>query len=202
MNQILAENLPISSEQYLDGELEAETKHEYIDGEVNAMAGAGDAHAAVSGNAFALIKSHLRGSGCRTYFADMKVRIGKDEAFFYPDVMVCCDPTDQLPEQNYVKNSPKLIIEVLSPSTENKDRGKKFILYRKLPSLEEYVLIDPREYYVEMYRRQADKQWMLFSHEGAESLLEFASIGLRCTLVDLYEDVIFGNDSTEIDKNL
>ncbi len=195
MNQLLAENLPILPDQYLDGELEAETKHEYIDGEVYAVAGAGDAHVKVTLNMALLLKNHLRGSECSTYVNNMKARIGKDEAFFYPDVMVCCDPSDQLPEQNYIKNSPKLIIEVLSSSTENKDRGKKFILYRKLPSLEEYVLIDPREYYVEMYRRQADKQWMLFSHEGAQSVLEFASIRLRCTLVDLYEDVIFGNES-------
>ena len=200
MNQTLAKNLLITPQQYLEGELVAETKHEYIDGEVYAMAGAGDAHVKVTLNAALLIKSHLRGSNCSTYVNDMKVRIGKDEAFFYPDVMVCCDPSDQLREQDYVKNSPKLIIEVLSPSTENKDRGKKFILYRKLPSLEEYVLIDPREYYVELYRRQADKQWTLFSHEGAESMLEFSSIGMQCTLVDLYEDVLFDDDAADIDS--
>ena len=190
MSQTLAESLLITPQEYLQGEPLAEIKHEYIDGDVYAMAGASDAHVKVSGNIFALIKGHLRGSGCSTYIADMKVRIGNDEAFFYPDVMVCCDPADQLPEQNYVKNAPKLIIEVLSPSTEHKDRGKKFILYRKLSSLEEYVLIDPREYYVEIYRRQANNQWLLFSLEGAESILELASVEMQCTLADLYEDVV------------
>ena len=142
-------------------------------------------HVKITLNAALLIKSHLRGSECSTYVSDMKVRIGKDEAFFYPDVMVCCNPLDQLPEQNYVKNSPKLIIEVLSPSTENKDRGEKFIHYRKLPSLEGYILIDPRLYYVEQYRRQTDNQWMLTSFEGPNTLLQLGSISLSCALTEL-----------------
>lgn len=179
----------ISAQDYLDQELHAETKHEYIDGEVHAMAGASDAHVKVTGNAYALLKSHLRGSGCSTYIADMKVRIGQDEAFFYPDVMVTCEPSDQLPEQDLVKNHPKLIIEVLSPSTEAHDRGKKFMLYRKLTSLEEYLLIDPRSYYVELFRRENDIQWSLTAIEGADSLLKLSSVGLQCTLADLYEDV-------------
>jgi Uma2 family endonuclease len=179
----------ISAQDYLDQELEAETKHEYIDGEVHAMAGVSDAHVKVTGNAYALLKSHLRGSGCSTYITDMKVRIGQDEAFFYPDVMVTCEPSDQLPEQDLVKNHPKLIIEVLSPSTEAHDRGKKFMLYRKLTSLEEYLLIDPRSYYVELFRRENDIQWSLTAIEGADSLLKLSSVGLQCTLADLYEDV-------------
>ena len=191
MSQTHAERQLITPVEYLAGEPIAETKHEYIDGEVFAMAGAGDAHVKVTLNAALLIKSHLRGSECITYVSDMKVRIGKDEAFFYPDVMVCCNPLDQLPEQNHVKNSPKLIIEVLSPSTENKDRGEKFIHYRKLPSLEEYILIDPRLYYMEQYRRQTDNQWMLISSEGANTLFHLDSINLSCALMDFYEDVVF-----------
>jgi len=191
MNQYTAESLLIPVDDYLEGEPFADTRHEYIEGDVYAMAGAGDAHVLVTGNAFALIKNHLRGSGCRTYVADMKVRVGADEAFFYPDVMVTCDPDDQLPEQNYVKNAPKLIIEVLSPSTEMNDRGKKFILYRKLSSLEEYVLIDPRTYYVELYRRQEDNRWLMLTFDQENAIVDFASVGMECTLIDLYEDVVF-----------
>lgn len=191
MSQTLSNDIRITAQEYLQGERLAEMKHEYIDGEVFVMAGAADAHVKTTGNIFALIKAHLRGSGCSTYVADMKVRVGEDDAFFYPDVMVCCDPSDQLPEQNYVKNAPKLIIEVLSPSTEQKDRGKKFILYRKISSLEEYVLINPSEYYVEVYRRQSNNQWLLFSHEGDDSILELASINMQCTLAELYEDIVF-----------
>ena len=191
MSQTHAKSQQITPMEYLAGEPLAEIKHEYIDGEVFAMAAAGDAHIKVTLNAALILKSHLRGSECSTYVSHMKVRIGKDAAFFYPDVMVCCDPLDQLPEQNYVKKSSKLIIEVLSPSTENKDRGKKFIRYRKLPSLEEYILIDPRAYYVEQYRRQTDNQWMLTSFEGANTLFQLSSIKLSCALIDFYEDVIF-----------
>jgi len=191
MSQVLAENLYISPQEYLEGEPLAEIKHEYIDGEVYAMAGASDAHVTVAGNAFASLKTHLRGSNCRTYISDMKVRIGEDNAFFYPDVMVCCEPSDLEEEQNYLKKSPKLIIEVLSPSTESKDRGEKFILYRQLPSLEEYILIDPRKHYVEHYKRLENEQWILSSYDSKESELVFSSIDFKCSLVDLYEDVIF-----------
>ena len=179
----------ISAQEYLELEQTADAKHEFIDGEIHAMTGASDAHVKVTGNAYALLKNHLRGSGCTTYIADMKLRIGQDEAFFYPDVMVCCDPADQLPEQDLVKNSPKLIIEVLSPSTEAHDRGKKFMLYRKLLSLEEYLLIDPRNYYVELFHRENDIQWSLTAIESAESRLTLSSVGLTCSLADLYEDV-------------
>lgn len=197
MNQAVAEQLLISPQEYLEGESLAENKHEYIDGEVYAMAGAGDAHVKVAGNAFALLKSHLRGSGCSTYISDMKVRIGEDDAFFYPDVMVCCDPSDQLSEQNYIKKLPKLIIEVLSPSTEANDRGRKFILYRNIASLEEYILINPKEYFVERYCRQADNQWLFTSYKGAEAKIQFSSIDFSCILVDLYEDVVFSNEAVE-----
>ena len=135
------------------------------------------------------LKEPLTRLGCTTYIADMKLRIGQDEAFFYPDVMVCCDPADQLPEQDLIKNSPKLITEVLSPSTEAHDRGKKFMLYRKLLSLEEYLLIDPRNYYVELFHRENDIQWSLTAIEGAASQLTLNSVGLTCSLADLYEDV-------------
>lgn len=195
MNQATAENRLISAQDYLDGEPLAEYRHEFIKGDIYAMAGAGDAHVAVTGNAFALIRNYLRGSGCRTYVADMKVRIADDEAFFYPDVMVSCDPNDQLPAQNYVKNAPKLIIEVLSPSTEVYDRGKKFILYRKLVSLQEYVLINPREYYLELYRRQDNDSWVLFSFDHKDAVIEFNSIGMKCNFIDLYEDVVFDLDA-------
>lgn len=192
MGYALLKDSRISPDEYLAGEQITDNKYEYIDGEVYAMAGASDSHVKVSGNAYALIKQHLRGSGCSTYIADMKVRIGQDEAFFYPDVMVTCDPADQLPEQDYVKNFPKLIIEVLSPSTESKDRGSKFIRYRQLVSLQEYVLVDPNHYYVEVFRRQNADEWLLSTCLGQDANLTLQSIGLTLSLLDLYEDVRFG----------
>jgi Uma2 family endonuclease len=182
----------INAKEYLEGEPLAETRHEYIEGDVYAMAGASDAHTKVALNAALQLKSHLRGSGCSTYISDMKVSVNNDEAYFYPDVMVTCEASDQLPDCNYVKRAPKLIVEVLSPSTEGSDRGRKFILYRQIASLQEYILIDPREYYVEQYiRSQKDNEWLLHSYTGEDATIHFKSIDLSCSMQDLYEDVVF-----------
>lgn len=189
MGYALTEDLTLTPAEYLEGELLAADKSEYLSGQVYAMAGAGDAHVKATLNAALLLKNHLKGSGCSTYVADMKVRIGEDEAFFYPDVMVSCDPSDQLPEQDYIKNHPKLIIEVLSPSTEDIDRGRKFTMYRKLESLDEYLLIDPRQYAVELFRRQSNHEWLLLTQEGIESSITLESIGLTVSLKDLYDEI-------------
>ena len=189
MGYALTEDVSLTPEEYLEGEHLAADKSEYLNGQAYAMAGAGDAHVKATLNAAVLLKAHLKGSGCSTYVADMKVRIGKDEAFFYPDVMVSCDPDDQLPEQDYIKNHPKLIIEVLSPSTEDIDRGRKFALYRTLGSLEEYLLIDPRKYAVELFRRQGNDEWLLLTREGIDSTIALESIGLTVGLHDLYDEI-------------
>lgn len=185
----LAQQLGISPDDYLAGERDAAFRHEYVHGQVYAMAGASDGHVSVSGNAFALLKAHLRGSGCRVYMADMKVRIKQDTAFFYPDVMVTCDPADT--HRNYFKQSPTLVIEVLSPSTEAYDRGNKFALYRELDSLQEYVLIDPRTYQVDVFRRNDLGRWELFAFSGEAATVELASVNFTCAMTDLYEDVDF-----------
>jgi len=189
MAYALTQDLSLTPEEYLEGEAIAADKSEYISGQVYAMAGAGDAHVKATLNAAVLLKNHLKGTGCSTYVADMKVRIGEDEAFFYPDVMVSCDPEDQLPEHDYVKNHPKLIIEVLSPSTEDIDRGRKFALYRKLESLEEYLLIDPRKYAIELFRRHSNHEWLLLTREGIDSTITLESIDLNLSLHDLYDEI-------------
>ena len=96
-----------------------------------------DGHVTVNTNLITLIKPHLRGSGCKSYISDMKVRIGEDSAYYYPDLLVSCDPADH--KRNYIKQSPLLIVEILSSSTEAYDRGDKFAFYRQLESLQEYV---------------------------------------------------------------
>ena len=186
---VLAEQLGISPEDYLSGERDASFRHEYVHGQVYAMAGAADGHVRVSVNAVLILKNHLRGSGCSVYMADMKVRVKQDTAFFYPDVMVTCDPADL--QRNHFKQSPCLVIEVLSPSTEAYDRGNKFALYRELESLQEYVLIDPRTYQVDVFRRNAHGRWELFAFSGETATVVFASVGCECAMSDLYEDVNF-----------
>jgi Uma2 family endonuclease len=147
----------ITPDEYLEMEEISEIKHEYIDGYVYAMAGANDPHVTIASNAFTMIRSHLRGSNCRVYISDMKARIDSLNRFYYPDVMVTCDPSDaQTPNH---KRFPKLIIEVLSKSTEGFDRGDKFADYQQIETLEEYVLVSTKRQSLECFRRNEEGLW-------------------------------------------
>jgi len=184
-----AENSRLSAGDYLAGEEKSSVKHEYVGGEVFAMAGAGEAHVTVSGNLFALLRSHVRGGPCRVYIADMKVRVEKADAFYYPDLFVTCDPADA--RENLFKRNPTLVVEVLSDSTAAFDRGVKFAHYRMLDSLREYVLIEPERQSVDVFRRDAEGRWVLYPiAEGDE--LELASLDFRCPMTAVYEDVDLG----------
>ncbi len=181
-----AEKLPFSAQDFLDWERQQPTKHEFVQGETFAMAGASDAHVTVSLNVATALKSHLRGTPCRTYIADMKVQVEAADAFFYPDVLVTCSAADaQRPD---AKQDPTLVVEVLSPSTAAYDRGLKFEYYRTLPSLQEYALIDPERHSVEVFRRNEANQWVLHPF-GAQADVELASVSLNVPMALIYEDV-------------
>ncbi len=176
----------ISPEEYLEGEKRSEIKHEYIDGEVYATAGASDAHVTVTGNLYMLLRNHLRGSGCRVYMADMKAQIQRRSRYYYPDVMVTCDAQDR--DSEYSKSHSCLIIEILSDSTEAKDRGIKFQDYRRSPSLQEYVLVSQDTMNIDVFRRNEKGRWELHSFlEGEE--VEFTTVDFRCDIAAIYEDV-------------
>lgn len=177
----------ISPEEYLEGEKVSQVKHEYIDGEVYAMAGASDAHVTITGNLFSLLRNHVRGSGCRVYMADMKAQIQAINRYYYPDVMVTCDTQDR--EFEYFKSSPCLIVEVLSGSTEAFDRGKKFTDYRHLQPLQEYVLISQDTMSVECFRRNEERRWVLYPYEKGEEV-HLASVDFRFCIATIYEDVV------------
>lgn len=177
-----------SPQEYLDWEATQDVKHEYLDGEVFAMTGGTIAHNLISGNFYALLKSHLRGKGCRAFIADVKVQVSERGAYFYPDVMVSCDERDR-PAVNLIQH-PCLIVEVLSPTTEAFDRGEKFRRYRQLSSLQEYVLIDANQVSVDRFRRLSETHWELQSF-AAEETLELTSIDWQGAIALLYEDVSF-----------
>jgi len=187
MSNYLAEKLSITPEEYLEGEKSTTKKHEYYYGEIYAMAGAKDAHVLIMGNALYALKTQLRGSECRIYTADMRVKIEEGNAYFYPDVMVTCDTEDR--KREIMKHSPILVIEILSSATEAYDRGKKFAAYRELPSLREYVLIDPRKFSIDVFRLNEHQRWELFSFFGEDAIIEFTSVGLYCPITEIYEDV-------------
>lgn len=183
-----------SAEDYLEWEKSNEIKHEYIDGEVfpmyetHAMAGAKDANVAIALNIAALLKNHLRGGPCRVYMADMKVRVEAVNLFFYPDVLVTCDPSDR--SSDYFKSHPTLIVEVLSESTGAYDRGTKFEHYRQLDSLQEYVLVDPERLSVDCFRRDASGHWVLYPSGSGETVV-LDSVDFRSPIEAFYEDVAF-----------
>ncbi len=198
MSRNLAEKPVITEADYLAAETLATEKHEYLNGfvyplhwnSITNMAGATDAHVKVTGNAHYALKTHLRGSGCSLYMSDMRLKIDTtDKAYFYPDVMVTCNLDDR--QHTTTKYAPILVIEVLSESTKDYDKGGKFDAYRQLASLREYVLIDPKQYLVQVFRLNENHRWELFSFAGANSNVELASVDLCCLITDFYEDVNF-----------
>jgi len=183
----------LSPDDYLQWEDNSDSKHEYINGEVYAMAGASDAHVTIAGNLFALLLNHLRGSGCRVYISDMKVRLETLNRFYYPDVMVTCDIRDQ--ETPNYKRFPCLIVEVLSDSTEAFDRGDKFANYLTLESLQEYILISTKQARIDCFRRQSEGQWTVEFYTIDKVFFELKSINFTGKILALYEQVVFNTNS-------
>ncbi|MEH1925385.1 Uma2 family endonuclease [Nostoc sp.] len=179
----------LTAKEYLPMEEQSDIKHEYIDGYIYAMAEVLDAHVTIAGNLFALLRNHVRGSGCRVYIADMKARIESLNRFYYPDVMVTCDRRDQ--ETPGYKRFPCLIVEVLSNFTEAFDRGDKFADYQTLESLQEYVLINTKRQRVECFRRNEQGLWVLQSYTAEDQSFRLNSVDFEETMATLYEDVIF-----------
>lgn len=180
--------LALTPEEYLALEQSSAIKHEYIDGHAYAMAGASDAHVTIALNCATLLRSHLRGSACRVYISDMKAQIQTLNRYFYPDVMVTCDPRDL--ENRTYKQHPKVIIEILSDSTEAFDRGDKFTDYQQLDSLQEYVLINSKRQRIDIFRRQSSGLWLLENYNPEKSQIQIQCLDFQTTLEVLYEDVI------------
>jgi Uma2 family endonuclease len=162
-------------------------KHEYLDGEVFAMAGASEKHVILTLNVAFALKSHLRGGPCRVLATEMKLRVEASNAFYYPDILVTCDERDRTPESALIKAFPLLLVEVLSPSTAGYDHGAKFANYRTLETLREYVLIDSERQLVEVFRRGDDGRWVLLPALAGETV-ELATVGLTLTMADIYAD--------------
>ncbi|OLP06381.1 hypothetical protein BLL52_2617 [Rhodoferax antarcticus ANT.BR] len=178
----------MTADDYLSGELTSDIRHEYVDGEVYAMAGAGEAHNLIALNVASFLRSHARGGPCRVFISDMKLHVATWKAFYYPDVMVVCDPDDA---QTYYKQSPSLVVEVLSPSTESIDRREKMLAYRTLPSLREYLLIAQDKRQLELYRRADDGDWLV-AVRAETGAVQLDSVNASLALDEVYEDVNLG----------
>lgn len=179
----------LTPDQYLQMEENSSVKHEYTNGEIYAMAGASDPHVTIELNLAAELRRHVRGSGCRVFISDMKVRIQSPSRFYYPDILVTCDDRDR--NTPLYKEFPCLIVEVLFDSTEAFDRGDKFADYRQLSSLQEYVLISTHQPRIECFRRSPNGIWTLHPYEGEISSYRLDSLSFEGTFDQLYEDVTF-----------
>ena len=185
----------ISVEDYLEREKMSPAKHEFVEGEVYAMAGTSDTHNLIAGEVYALLLSHLRGSKCQPFFGEIKVRVTRN-IYYYPDVLISCEEN---PEDPYFRNEPILIIEVTSPSTKDIDRREKLFFYQNMPSVQEYVVIDQHKMNVEVHRRQPNGGWITYYFNEPDEVAEFASVELSIPLPDLYRRVKFEKNASRED---
>lgn len=180
-----------TQEKYLNFERESEEKHEYLNGEIVALAGASPNHNQILGNTLASLHTQLRTGPCIVYPSDMRLKVTKTGLYTYPDISVVCGSPQFDDESNDSLLNPTVLIEVLSPSTENYDRGKKFRHYRTIVSLHEYILIAQDNIEIEQFVRQADGNWLLHEISQSEASLELPSIGCILRAEDIYLKVTF-----------
>ena len=186
----------ITPEEYLHGEELSEQKHEYLNGVVHAMAGGTTAHADLGGSIFGLLFQQLRGKRCRPFNSDMrlKVQLGLDLRFYYPDVMIVCDPRTV----EHWQDAPGVIFEVLSDSTERTDQGEKRDAYLRIPTLDAYVLVDSRKIEVLVYRRSGE-EWAREAWRSLDDTLDLPTIGCTLALREIYEGVSLSPPSPPTD---
>lgn len=179
----------LSPEDYLAGEAEAEIKHEYVDGQIFAMAGASERHNRIAMNIAFHLRAAARGTPCGVFMADMKLRIASVNAFYYPDVMLTCTATDRDPIQ---KTAPCVVAEVLSPSTATTDRREKVLAYRQIPSLKAFLLADPDRRAVDYFIRDETSEWQQGTLGEMDILgVDCGPIKIGLALDDIYEDIDF-----------
>lgn len=177
---------PLTVDEYLALEEESSVRHEYVGGQIFAFAGANDRHNRIAGNIYALLWAAARGGPCRIYMSDMKVQVSDDQ-IFYPDVMVTCDPEDS---GEYVKTRPCLIIEVLSPSTASIDRREKLVAYRRLESLQAYVVLYRDQKRAFRHSRDEQGAWRPAEVSG-KGLVPFPCPKLELSLDEIYAGIDF-----------
>ena len=182
-----------TAEEYLAYERASDQKHELIDGDILMMSGASRWHNMLVFNLAVALGNQLRDRPCEAYVSDLRVRL-EGAQYVYPDLAVVCgEPTFEDAEVDTLTN-PTALVEVLSPSTEMYDRGKKFLYYRELASLQEYMLVSQDRVWVEKYNRQENGQWLLTDATGIDSVVNLLSIDCHIPLADLYAKVVFENE--------
>ncbi len=180
-------NYYLSPEEYLALERKAEFKSEYMDGVVYALAGASTRHNLIAANVIITLGGQLKGRPCRVYPSDLKVRAPNSRRFFYPDVSVVCGDDEFADNEKDVILNPTLIVEVCSESTAAFDRGKKFLSYQQIGSLQDYLLVSQDEILVEGYTRQGNDTWLYTKVTGLDGSLTLPSVQCELALSDIYD---------------
>lgn len=184
------ERLRLSVAEYLEGERDGALRHEYVCGQAYAMAGASARHNRIAGNIYTRLDQHLDGDECEPFISDVKVRVAPD-LFYYPDVLVTCDAPGGDP---YFRTEPRLVVEVLSPTTERTDRHEKLAAYKNCPSVREYALVSRDRMLVELHRKDSEG-WQTEVFTAGEERCAFESVGLALTLADIYRNVRFEDEA-------
>lgn len=174
-------------EEYLRFEKESLQKHEYFKGEIYAMAGAGTRHNIVFSNLFIGIGSQLKGKPCKPYGSDLRIHIPENTLFTYPDISVICGDLIASPKDEDTAMLPSVLIEILSPSARNYDRGGKFILYRDIPTLKEYILVETEAIGIEAFRINSNGHWELEEYRSLNNILTIPQINVSMPLKEIYE---------------
>lgn len=176
-----------SIEEYLEMENEAVEKHEYYKGEIFAMSGAGNRHNIISINIIVSLGNSLKGKSCQPYGSDMRIHIPQNTLFTYPDISVICGDIVNSGEDENTATNPTTIFEILSPSTRNYDRGVKFMLYRAIPTLKEYILVEAESIHVEQFAINNEGLWQLKEFSNNEDQITLESLGVKLIVKDVYD---------------
>jgi len=179
----------VSQEDYLALERASDTKHEYYKGEVFAMSGASWEHNVIVKNINTLILPYLKGKPCDMFGSDLRIHVPENTLYTYPDFSIICGKPETNDEEKDTIVKPSAIIEVLSKSTKDYDRGSKFMLYRSINTLNEYITIDSLSISIEIYTRNSDNTWILSEFKQLHDSFVLSTIGLTLLLKDVYEDV-------------
>ena len=185
----------LTADEYQRMERLAEVRSEYVNGRVYAMAGGTMNHQRISGNIYRKLGNQLERRPCEVFNCEVKVRIDKANAFRYPDLSGLCGPILHHDEEQDAYCNPALIVEVISPSTAAFDRGEKFVLYRLLDSLLEYLLVRQDHMEVELFSRESTQQWTSVIYNEASDVIALKSLNCTLTLEEIYEKVIFGDSA-------
>jgi Uma2 family endonuclease len=185
----LADIKYVTEQEYLVAERLALNKHAYFHGEIFAMSGASIPHNRINVNTIVSLANKLKGKKCRPFGSDLRIHIPKNTLYTYPDISIICGEIETTDDKFDTATNPTVIIEILSASTRDYDKGGKFSLYREIESLKEYILIDSEEIFVEKFSKNLDNSWQLTEYKQIEKSFYIATIDLKMELNDIYEDV-------------